>query len=327
MHTVDRRARAPAASSACRPARSTASRWCRRPATRTGWAAWSAAQRRSSARPLRAPPPARSSAARENDERLAATVTPSGRARRASRRRAGPCIAQARASRRATRAARRDQDATPMKRARHRALLRDAAATPTRARRPSSNTPACSSCWPPCCCRRRPPTSASTRRRARCSPVANTPQTDARARRRQASTTCITHHRPVPHQGEEPDRDLPHRWSSSTAARCRATREALEALPGVGRKTANVVLNIAFGEPTMAVDTHIFRVANRTGLATGQDAARGRRRSCSKRVPAEYLPNAHHWLILHGRYVCLARRPLCERVRCRRAGATQRRRR
>ena len=89
------------------------------------------------------------------------------------------------------------------------------------------------------------------------------------------------------------------------------TREALEALPGVGRKTANVVLNMAFGEPTIAVDTHIFRVANRTGLAPGKtplevedeaDEASCRPNSCA---------DAHHWLILHGRYVCMARKPLC----------------
>ncbi len=88
------------------------------------------------------------------------------------------------------------------------------------------------------------------------------------------------------------------------------TREALEALPGVGRKTANVVLNVAFGEPTMAVDTHIFRVSNRTGLAPGKtplDVEMG----LLKRIPAEYLVDAHHWLILHGRYVCQARKPLC----------------
>jgi endonuclease III len=87
-------------------------------------------------------------------------------------------------------------------------------------------------------------------------------------------------------------------------------REALEALPGVGRKTANVVLNTAFGQPTMAVDTHIFRVANRTGIAPGKDvlAVEGR---LLKFVPPEYLQNAHHWLILHGRYVCLARKPGC----------------
>jgi endonuclease III len=89
------------------------------------------------------------------------------------------------------------------------------------------------------------------------------------------------------------------------------TREALEALPGVGRKTANVILNVAFGEPTVAVDTHVFRVANRTGLAVGQTPVEVETRLL-QRVPAEFLPHAHHWLILHGRYVCLARRPLCE---------------
>ena len=88
------------------------------------------------------------------------------------------------------------------------------------------------------------------------------------------------------------------------------SREALEALPGVGRKTANVVLNVAFGEPTMAVDTHIFRVANRTGLAPGKTPL-AVELGLLKRVPAEYLVDAHHWLILHGRYVCQARKPLC----------------
>ncbi|MEY2625170.1 MAG: endonuclease III [Gammaproteobacteria bacterium] len=88
------------------------------------------------------------------------------------------------------------------------------------------------------------------------------------------------------------------------------TREALEALPGVGRKTANVVLNTAFGEPTMAVDTHIFRVANRTGLAPGRTVLAVEKKLL-KNVPAEFLKDAHHWLILHGRYVCKARKPNC----------------
>jgi len=88
------------------------------------------------------------------------------------------------------------------------------------------------------------------------------------------------------------------------------TREALQALPGVGRKTANVVLNVAFGEATMAVDTHVFRVANRTGLAPGKDPLEVESRLL-QRVPAEYLVDAHHWLILHGRYVCRALKPLC----------------
>jgi endonuclease-3 len=88
------------------------------------------------------------------------------------------------------------------------------------------------------------------------------------------------------------------------------TREALEKLPGVGRKTANVVLNVAFGEPTMAVDTHIFRVANRTGLAPGKDPLAVEMKLLEV-VPAEYRQHAHHWLILHGRYVCLARSPKC----------------
>lgn len=89
------------------------------------------------------------------------------------------------------------------------------------------------------------------------------------------------------------------------------TREALEALPGVGRKTANVILNTAFGEPTMAVDTHIFRVSNRTGLAPGKDVLKVEQQLL-KRIPKEYLLDAHHWLILHGRYVCKARSPECK---------------
>ena len=88
------------------------------------------------------------------------------------------------------------------------------------------------------------------------------------------------------------------------------TREALEALPGVGRKTANVVLNVAFGQPTMAVDTHIFRVSNRTGLAPGKNPL-AVEMQLMKRVPAEYAVDSHHWLILHGRYVCQARKPRC----------------
>ena len=88
------------------------------------------------------------------------------------------------------------------------------------------------------------------------------------------------------------------------------SREALEALPGVGRKTANVVLNTAFGEPTMAVDTHIFRVSNRTGLAPGKDVLEVEMKLL-KRVPQEFMHDAHHWLILHGRYVCVARTPKC----------------
>jgi endonuclease-3 len=87
-------------------------------------------------------------------------------------------------------------------------------------------------------------------------------------------------------------------------------REALEALPGVGRKTANVVLNTAFGEPTIAVDTHIFRVSNRTGLAPGKDV-RAVEDKLVKVIPAEFRQDAHHWLILHGRYVCKARKPDC----------------
>ena len=87
-------------------------------------------------------------------------------------------------------------------------------------------------------------------------------------------------------------------------------RDALQQLPGVGRKTANVVLNVAFGQPTIAVDTHIFRVSNRTGLAPGKDVL-AVELGLEKRVPEKYLGDAHHWLILHGRYTCVARKPLC----------------
>jgi endonuclease-3 len=89
-------------------------------------------------------------------------------------------------------------------------------------------------------------------------------------------------------------------------------REALESLPGVGRKTANVVLNVAFGQSTMAVDTHIFRLGNRTGIAPG-NTPRAVEDALVKRVPPELLRDAHHWLILHGRYVCKARQPECWR--------------
>ncbi len=88
-------------------------------------------------------------------------------------------------------------------------------------------------------------------------------------------------------------------------------REDLEALPGVGRKTANVILNTAFGQPTIAVDTHIFRVANRTGLAPGKNVLEVENKLL-KRVPKDYLSDAHHWLILHGRYICKARNPDCQ---------------
>lgn len=88
------------------------------------------------------------------------------------------------------------------------------------------------------------------------------------------------------------------------------TRKALEALPGVGRKTANVILNTAFGQPTMAVDTHIFRVSNRTGIANGKDVVEVEKKLI-RHVPREFKQDAHHWLILHGRYTCVARKPRC----------------
>ena len=106
--------------------------------------------------------------------------------------------------------------------------------------------------------------------------------------------------------------ELSRRLVSDHGGQVPPSREALEALPGVGRKTANVVLNIAFGEPTIAVDTHIFRVCNRTGLAPGKNPFEVEQK-LERVVPAQYKYHAHHWLILHGRYTCVARRPLCEK--------------
>ena len=106
--------------------------------------------------------------------------------------------------------------------------------------------------------------------------------------------------------------ELSRRLVAQHAATVPRDRAALEALPGVGRKTANVVLNVAFGESTMAVDTHIFRLGNRTGLAPGK-TPRAVEDALLRRIPAELLRHAHHWLILHGRYVCKARRPECWR--------------
>ncbi|MGL1832771.1 endonuclease III [Rhodocyclaceae bacterium SMB388] len=112
--------------------------------------------------------------------------------------------------------------------------------------------------------------------------------------RNKARNTVALSHRLLEHHGGE----VPH------------DRAALEALPGVGRKTANVVLNTVFGDPVMAVDTHIFRLANRTGLAPGKDVV-AVEHALMRRVPKDYLKDAHHWLILHGRYVCTARKPRC----------------
>jgi endonuclease-3 len=106
--------------------------------------------------------------------------------------------------------------------------------------------------------------------------------------------------------------ELSRRLIAEHGSQVPPSREALEALPGVGRKTANVVLNVAFGESTMAVDTHIFRLGNRTGIALGA-TPRAVEDALLKRVPADLLRHSHHWLILHGRYVCKARRPECWR--------------
>ena len=105
---------------------------------------------------------------------------------------------------------------------------------------------------------------------------------------------------------------LSHKLIAEHGGQVPRSREALEELPGVGRKTANVVLNIAFGEPTIAVDTHIFRVGNRTGMATGKDPFEVEQK-LEAAIPAHYKRHAHHWLILHGRYTCVARKPLCEK--------------
>jgi endonuclease-3 len=105
---------------------------------------------------------------------------------------------------------------------------------------------------------------------------------------------------------------LSHKLIAEHGGQVPGNREALQELPGVGRKTANVVLNMAFGQPTMAVDTHIFRIGNRTGLAPGKDPLAVELKLLDV-IPEKYMMHAHHWLILHGRYVCLARRPLCEK--------------
>ena len=107
---------------------------------------------------------------------------------------------------------------------------------------------------------------------------------------------------------------LSHRLMDEFKGEVPRDREALESLPGVGRKTANVVLNVAFGEPTIAVDTHIFRVSNRTGLAPGKTPLEVEK-GLLKRTPDKWKAHAHHWLILHGRYVCKARKPLCAECR------------
>ena len=139
-------------------------------------------------------------------------------------------------------------------------------------------------------------------------PVANTPQQiiDLGLERLEGYIKTIGLYRSKAKHLMETCRILVERHSGQVPR----TRAELEALPGVGRKTANVVLNVAFGEPTMAVDTHIFRVSNRTGLAPGKTPLEVELKLL-KRVPEKYLPHAHHWLILHGRYVCVARTPRC----------------
>ena len=139
-------------------------------------------------------------------------------------------------------------------------------------------------------------------------PVANTPQAilDLGIERLEGYIKTIGLYRSKAKHLMQTCRILVERHGGEVAR----TRAELEALPGVGRKTADVVLNVAFGEPTMAVDTHIFRVSNRTGLAPGKTPLAVEMKLL-QRVPAKYMNHAHHWLILHGRYVCLARKPRC----------------
>jgi endonuclease III len=139
-------------------------------------------------------------------------------------------------------------------------------------------------------------------------PVANTPQAilDLGLERLEGYIKTIGLYRTKARNLMETCRILVEKYNGQVPR----TREELESLPGVGRKTANVVLNVAFGEATMAVDTHIFRVCNRTGLAPGKNPLEVEL-ALEKRVPKEYVHDAHHWLILHGRYVCVARTPRC----------------
>ena len=155
---------------------------------------------------------------------------------------------------------------------------------------------------------RRPPTSPSTRRRSPCSRAWTRPRKWWRwAKKKLAGAIkTIGLYRGKARNVIALSKLLIEKHGSQVPK----DREALEELPGVGRKTANVVLNVAFGEPTIAVDTHIFRVSNRTGLAPGKNVLEVER-GLEKRVPERYLIHAHHWLILHGRYTCVARKPLC----------------
>ena len=141
--------------------------------------------------------------------------------------------------------------------------------------------------------------------------LADTPEKMVGARRG-SRARADQDHRAVPHQGEERHRAVAKADRRARRRRCRTRARRLQELPGVGRKTANVVLNIAFGQPTMAVDTHIFRIGNRTGLAPGKDPLAVELKLLEV-IPEKYMMHAHHWLILHGRYTCLARRPLCEK--------------
>jgi endonuclease-3 len=285
-----------------------------RPPRTTGWQAWSAGPGRTSATRYRLPPQARAAQTARTTSAWPPRPRPSwptspaahpavlDRPREAALDRKRAIIEAADCPRHARpTASRRQRRMTPTQVEPFFATLRAANPQPRR----SWNTAACSSCWPPCCCRPRPPTSASTRPRA----AVSTGQHAAghagpgRGGRTEQHIRTIGLYRTKARTCCRPAASC----SNSTAARCRAPR-ALEALPGVGRKTANVVLNVAFGEPTMAVDTHIFRVATAPAWRPGKTPLDSGGSCCGACRRPTWV-DAHHWLILHGRYVCQARKP------------------
>jgi endonuclease III len=140
--------------------------------------------------------------------------------------------------------------------------------------------------------------------------VADTPEKMLALGRRGADR-AYQDHRPFPQQGQERHQAEPHPDRGVWRRGAESSRAALQSLPGVGRKTANVVLNMWFRQPAQAVDTHIFRVGNRTGIAPGKDVETAVERAIEDNVPAEFQLHAHHWLILHGRYICVARKAKC----------------
>ncbi len=159
-------------------------------------------------------------------------------------------------------------------------------------------------------CRPRPPTSAVNKATAKLFAVADTPQ-EMLALGEEGLNPLHLLDRPLPHQGQERDRGRPRSSIEQHGGEVPLNREALQALPGVGRKTASVVLNELRIEPAIAVDTHVFRVAHRLKLSTGKTPDKVEA-DLMAIVPEPYLTRAHHWLILHGRYTCVARRPKCE---------------